>query len=428
MKLRLYFTAVCLVSLPTLLIAEDWPQWRGPGLNNVSEGKGFPTDWDNEQGSEKNIKWKVALPGPAGASPVVAGDRIFLTSVDDQDLILMCVGKDGKKQWTQKLGSGNRNARRDEGNFASPSPSTDGKHVWAMFGSGDLGCYTVEGKEVWKKDLQEVYGDFDIQFGMASTPVLHKGVLYLQLIHGRMNRDPSRALILALDAKSGEEKWKHIRETDATIENKHSYASPTIYDYGDTQLLITHGADYVIAHSLKDGSEIWRSGGFHLGRYNPTLRMVASPVCSEGLIVVPTAKRGPVFALKPNGKGDITDSAQFHSWSLNRGTPDVPTPAIHDGLVYLCNEGGILTCVDAKTGEQQYQERLESDRYRSSPTVAGGHVYLTSRRGIVSVVKVGRNYELVSEIDMGEPISASPAFSDGTIYIRTFDNLYAIGN
>ena len=424
MNLKHLFAIVALFIFSAGAIAEDWPQWRGPNLNNVSEGKGFPIDWS----TEKNVKWKTALPGPAGASPVVSGDRIFLTSVDDEDLVLLCFGKDGKQQWTQKLGSGNRNARRDEGNFASPSPCTDGKHVWAMFGSGDIGCYTVDGKEVWKKDLQEDYGDFDIQFGMASTPVLHQGVLYLQLIHGEMrNPSSSEALVLALDGESGKEKWKHIRKTEATVENKHSYASPTVYDYGELKMLLTHGADYVIAHSLEDGSEIWRSGGFHRSRYNPTLRMVASPVCAEGLIVVPTAKGGPVFGLKPNGKGDITEKGEFLTWKMDRGTPDVPSPIIHEGLVYLCSERGLLSCIDAKTGDELYRERLETDRYRASPVYAGGYIYATSRRGVISVVRAGREFEKVAEIDMEEEISASPAFSDGVIYIRSFDNLYAIG-
>jgi outer membrane protein assembly factor BamB len=417
------FALLGVFTLTSSIAAEDWPQWRGANFDNVSNGSGFATSWDDS----KNVKWKVELPGAAGASPVVFGDRIFLTSLDGEDLVLMCFGTDGKAQWTQKVGSGNRNARRDEGNYASPSPATDGKHVWATFGSGEISCFTVAGEEVWKKDLQEEYGDFDIQFGMSSTPVLFEGKLYLQLIHGRMDSDPSEALVVSLDGQTGNEEWKHVRKTDATSENKHSYASPTIYDDGELKFLLTHGADYLIAHSLKDGSEIWRCGGFHLGRYNPTLRLVSSPVCSNGLIVVPTAKRGPVLGLKPTGSGDITEVDKYYHWKLSRNTPDVPTPVIHDGLVYLCSENGVLTCVDAKTGDQVYQERIESDRYRASPVYADGHVYLTSRSGVITVVKAGRDFKKVSENDMGEEISASPAFSNSTIYLRTFDHLYAIG-
>ncbi len=406
-------------------MAQDWPQWRGNQLNNVGPESSLPVNWN----STENVLWRVPLPGPAGSSPVVAGERVFVTSPDGDEIKLICISTAGEKLWEQTLGVGNRTVREDEGNSASPSPATDGQHVWAMDTQGSLACFTAAGEPVWKKSLQDDYGAFDIQFGMTSTPVLFQGKLYLQLIHGSMqDRAPSKGLVVALDAATGTEVWKHVRETDGTAENKHSYASPTVYQDNSGGQLIIHGADYVTAHDLADGHELWRCGNLNpREHYNPFLRFVASPTWTENLIVVPTAKRGPVVAIRPGHSGTITDNAEAIAWRVDRGTPDVPTPVVVDGLVYLCGESGTLTCLDAGSGEQIYLERTESDRYRASPVVAGGHLYLTSRGGVVTVVKLGRAFEVVARNEMQEPTTASPAIAGGRIYLRTFEALYAIG-
>jgi outer membrane protein assembly factor BamB len=242
------------------------------------------------------------------------------------------------------------------------------------------------------------------------------------------DRTPSKGHVIALEASSGNEKWKHVRETDGTAENKHSYASPTIYQGAEGEQLIIHGADYVTAHDLGDGHELWRCGNLNPpDNYNPFLRFVASPTWGEGLIVVPTAKRGPVVAIRPGHEGLITDNDQAIAWRNDQGTPDVPSPVIYDGRVYLCGERGTLTCLSAATGEQLYLERTEDDRHRASPVAAGGHLYLTSRRGIVTVVKAGDTFEVAARNDMQESMTASPAVAGGRIYLRTFSALYAIG-
>jgi len=403
-----------------------WPQWRGPSNNGVSLAKKVPTKWS----STENVVWRTELPGPAGSTPVIAGNKIFLTSVDkDGRVWLMAFNKDGDLAWKEKLADKNRNVRVDEGNTASPSPCTDGKHVYSMLADGTLACFEVDGQSVWKKDLQSEYGRFSIQFGLTSTPVLDRGVLYLQLVHGEM-RDRSTdsvGWIVALNAKDGKEIWKHKRETDGRGECKHAYTSPIMYRDDAREFLLIHGADYITAHQLKDGSEIWRCGGFQRDRYNLYLRFVASPVCVPGMIVVPSAKDGPVLALKPDLKGDVTEDENARIWRMDRQTPDVPSTLIHDGLVYLCRENGILLCVDAKTGEQLYRERTVSGRHRSSPVYANGHIYLTARDGTVTVVKAGREFEIVEQNSTGEQTSSSLAISDGRIYLRTFNALYAIG-
>lgn len=413
----------------TSSLADNWPSWRGPEGNGISQEKNLPTEWS----PTRNVAWKIALPGPAGATPVVWDDHIFLTSVnDDGELLLMAINTSGEKLWQQVVATGNKTARGDEGNSASPSPVTDGKHVWVFMGEGTLGCYSFDGKELWKFNVQDRYGKFSIQFGMSSTPVLDDGVLYLQLIHGEGDPQTREACVVALEAESGKEIWNVARPSDAEAENEHSYASPMLYKDGQRKFLLSHGADFIVAHDLKDGKELWRCGGLNSRTdttlpYDPTLRFVASPVSAPGLIVVPTAKQHPVLAIRPDGQGDITNAKEQHVWTWKR-TPDVPTPVIVDDLVYLCMENGNLTVLEAQTGKEVYSEATRRQRHRASPVYADGKLYLTSRDGHVNVVQAGRAFKILADNDLGEDQSASPVISNGTIYLRTFQHLWAIRN
>ena len=194
---------------------------------------------------------------------------------------------------------------------------------------------------------------------------------------------------------------------------------------GSEAYLVAHGNDYATAHSLKDGSEIWRVGDLNpKGKYNPTLRFVATPVCTPELIVVPSAKNMGVVGVKPNAKGMIVKS-EFEQWRMTAGTPDVPSPLVHDGLVYLCGEQGKLTCVDAKSGTQYYSERIHGDRYRASPVFIDGKVICTSRGGVFTVAEAGKEFKKV-ENRIDDIFTASPAISNGRMYLRGWKNLYAI--
>ncbi|MCA9117095.1 MAG: PQQ-binding-like beta-propeller repeat protein, partial [Planctomycetaceae bacterium] len=330
--------------------AENWPSWRGPTQNGISQETEAPVRWDRET----NVAWRLPLPGSAGATPVVWGDRIFLTSAageateggeqkeaapENTELVLLAVSTEGKILWRQVVGHGDKTVRGDEGNAASPSPVTDGKHVWAMMANGALGCYTVDGKEVWKLDLQERYGKFRIAFGMTATPVLADGTLFVQLIHGDGSAETQEAMVVAIDSLTGEGIWQKDRITGATNENEHSYASPVLYTDADRKLLLTHGADYTIAYELASGREAFRLGGLNPHDdpnrpYHKTLRFVASPAAVPGMVVVPTAKNGPVFAIRPQFEGDLTGREEALIWKRADNTPDVPSPLIHDGLVY----------------------------------------------------------------------------------------------
>jgi outer membrane protein assembly factor BamB len=422
--LPLLMSAIALCSMGNVL-AENWPSWRGPKGDGISVETSLPAEF----GPNKNMLWKLALPGPAGSSPVVWGEQIFLTSVDGQgQLLAISVGTDGQQLWQHVVAGGNQNVRGDEGNFASPSPVTDGEHVWFFFGNGELCCLTKNGKPVWQFNVESRYGKLDIQFGMSSTPVLLGDRLYMQLIHGEGDPKTTEACVVALEKTTGKEVWHVKRPSDGHSENEHSYASPVVYGSGADQVLLSHGCDYIVAHDLQTGKERWRCGGLNVkNNYDPTLRFVASPAIADDLVIVPSAKKGPVLGIKPSlAKGEFKPGDKAVLWSWER-TPDVPTPVVYDGVVYLCMQDGNLNALDAKTGKEIYFERTHRQRHRASPVYADGKLYLSARDGKVTVVKAGRNFEILAENDFGEDLSASPAISNGRIYFRTFGHLWAIG-
>jgi outer membrane protein assembly factor BamB len=269
---------------------------------------------------------------------------------------------------------------------------------------------------------------------MHSTPVLYRDRLYFQLIHSGGKREKPRSiagLVVCIDKATGSDVWKVERKSDGYAENEHSYASAFLWTDGKKAYLVCHGNDYTTAHSLEDGKEIWRLGDLNPrdDSYNPTLRFVASPVCTPDLIVVPSAKRGPVVGLKPDATGMINAGNKYEQWRLNRGTPDVPCPLVHEGLVYLCGESGGqsgLTCLDAKTGKQLYQRRTHQHRYRASPVYADGKIYLTARDGTFTVVQAGKEGKVLAVNKLPDQIAASPVVSGGRVYLRGFDTLWAI--
>jgi outer membrane protein assembly factor BamB len=411
----------CALAFVTTARADNWPQWRGPTNDGISKETNVPTEW----GEGKNVLWKMKMPGMAGSTPCVWGDRIFVTSEDGSDVSLLCVGTDGKEIWKKPFGpSTGKRYMRGEGNEASASPCTDGQHVWVFDGGGDFACFDFDGNKIWNFNAQERYGKFSIQHGMHVTPLLDGDRLYMALMHS------NAWLVLALDKATGKEIWKIKRNSDAYAENEHSYASVFIWRKNGDGYLVVHGNDYTTAHTLDDGKELWRLGELNpASRYNQTLRFVASPVTSEKLIVVPTAKNGPVVGVNPEARGEIKKGAG-ELWRRDKGTPDVPCPLVVNGLVYLCRERGDigLTCLDAATGEEKYTQPIHRAIYRASPVYADGNVYLTARDGVVTVVKVGPKFEQVAENKLPDQISASPAIANGRIYLRGWGFLYAIGS
>jgi outer membrane protein assembly factor BamB len=410
-----------------------WPQWRGVAGDGIASEQSLPEHWSKSE----NVLWRTPLPGRAGATPCIWDDRIFLTSNEGDDLVLMCVARaDGRVLWKKTVTSGNQDARSGEGNSASPSPSTDGEHVWAFFGTGILACYTCDGKEVWKFNVGDRFGKLDIQFGMTSTPVLDGDAVYLQLLHGPMRLDDQTRIgkVIRLEKNTGKTVWEFDRITDAQFECKHSYASPFLYRDGTREFLVVHGADCITGHALDNGRELWRFGGLNgpndlnPKQHDGTFRFVASPGIVPGTIVVPTAKAGPTVCLKVNDDlvGDCTGKTSVVRWVLPI-TPDVSIPLVSEGLVYLLHKDGKLQCVELESGEEVYFERTHTGQHRSSPLLADGRLYFGSNDGWVSIVKAGPEFELIESVDLGEQVSSSPIAVDNTLYIRSGDALYAIG-
>ena len=422
------FLALAVLAACSFSVADaqqDWTQWRGPDLNSVADVNENIVD----KLDDSTMLWRTPLPGPAGSSPVVAADRVFVTSVDGDSLVVLCFDTASGKELWRKTVDGKDIKSRDSANAASSSPCTDGKHVWTMFGNGQVNCFTVEGEEVWAKNLQEEYGAFQIQFGMSTTPVLHKGQLLFGLMHGKMRNDTSSSIgkIVSLDAATGKENWMHLRKTDAVSENKHVYASPIIATLEDRSLLIIHGADYTTAHAMEDGAEVWRLGGMNPqgSAYNPYLRFVASASFNDGMVIIPSAKRGPVWAVDPDRKGKITKNEL--EWTSPRITPDVASPVFNEELIYLARENGTLACLDSTSGEKLIEKRYMADKHRSTPVAVDGKLVITDRSGKVILVRADQDLEMMSSIELGEETTASPAVSRGKIFVRTFEALYAFG-
>ncbi|HEV2762455.1 MAG TPA: PQQ-binding-like beta-propeller repeat protein [Pyrinomonadaceae bacterium] len=396
--------------------AGNWPHWRGPEANGVSDEKNLPTRWS----AGENVTWKLPLPGLSGSTPVVWGERIFLNVAEGDDLLLWCVDRTkGAVQWKQKLGGGNVKMRKH--NMSSPSPVTDGKSVWVMTGTGVLAAFDFAGRELWRRDIQKDYGEFGLNWGYASSPLLHEDSLYVQVLHGMNTDDPS--YVLRIDKKTGKTLWRVERPTDAERESPDSYSTPALLRYGKATEIVVTGGDYVTGHDPATGKELWRAGGLNPDR-NPSYRIVASPVVAGGLVYVPTRVK-PLLALRAGGRGDVTKT--HVAWSFQNG-PDVPSPVTDGRYFYVVNDRGIVWCLDAKTGQEIYgQQRLKPGTYSASPVLADGKLYATSEDGLTSVVKAGPQFEVLAENNLGEYCLSSPAVSDGQIFIRTSNHLYCIG-
>jgi outer membrane protein assembly factor BamB len=405
-----------LCALAPLAVAGNWPHWRGPDANGVSDEKNLPMKWDTRE----NITWKLAMPSVSGATPIIWGENTFLNVSDGGKIYLWCVDRSrGEVKWKGLLKDSDENVRK--GNMSSPSPVTDGQTVWAMSGNGVVKAFDFSGKELWARDFWKDYGRFGLNHGYGSSPVLHDGALYIQVLHGMKTDDPS--YVEKLDAKTGKTLWHHIRPTDAISESPDSYTTPIIARQDGKPILVVTGGDYVTGHDLATGKELWRGGGMN-PRNNPFNRIIASPLLLNGTVVVPTRVR-PMQVFRLGGSGDITKS--HLAWDNENG-PDVPTPVSDGTHVYIINDRGIVYCLDQKTGKEIYGgERIKPAVYSSSPVLADGKIYISNEEGLTTVLKAGPKFEVLAENPLEDYILSSVAISDGQIFIRTKGHLYCIG-
>lgn len=415
--------------------AEDnWPQWRGPAQNNVSDATELPLTWSDTE----NIAWKTPLPSWSGASPVIWGNRVFVTSpsksedgsVEDfksnpggGELLLICIRKDdGAILWERQLDSGNALWRKQ--NASSPSPVTDGQHVWAMTGTGAVVAFDMEGQELWRKNLQEEYGPFGQMFGYGSSPLVYDGKVIVQVLHGYTTDEPS--YLVAFDGLTGDVVWRVERPTDAENESPDAYTTPTLLEHGGVTQIVISGGDYVTGHDPQTGREVWRAAGLNPRKIN-NCRIIASPVVVDGMIYAPTRKR-PLLALRAGGQGDITESHLAWQWDAFGG-PDVPTPACDGTYFYMVEDRGTVTCLDAKTGEAIWgPERTGRGTVSASPLLADGKLYITNEDGVTTVLAAGPEFKVVATNEVpGVYVLSSMAVSGKQLFLRTATHLYCIG-
>lgn len=411
--------ALCLIAaLASPLLANNWPNWRGPNYNGVASGKGYPTEWS----ATKNVAWKVELPGRGSSTPVVWGDHIFLTSAAEEKNALLAFNRSGKELWRVLIGK-DRPGKNKKASGSNPSCVTDGEHVFAYFKSGDLMCADFAGKLVWQINVQDKFGEDTLWWDLGTSPVLTKQHCVVAV----MQSGPS--FLVAFDKSSGKVVWKQDRNVDAPEESAHSYSTPVVLNENGTETLIVLGADHVTAHDAVNGQELWRFGGLNPDpAAEKRLRSIASAVVFNEIVIAPYVRGKELTAIKLGGHGDVTKS--HVAWKKSGIGTDVPTPAVADGKVFLLGDRGQVTCLDVVTGNEIWSGTTEKNRgaYSSSPILADGKLYATREDGVTFVLSAGPEFKVLgrNELD-GTQTVATPAFIDGKILIRTDTHLYCIG-
>lgn len=436
-----------IVSLVTLVaallcspaMAENWPHWRGPAFNGSSEATNLPVAF----GKDKNVAWKVQMPGPSASTPVVWGDKVFVSAGDPQaeKLYAMCIDRNsGKVLWKHEVASGYQ--KDDRSNYSSPSPVTDGELVVFFYGNGELAAFDLDGKKLWARNLQADIGEFNFLWTFSTSPTIYDGRLYMQVLQRDFKPDRSRPIaeaapqaggesyILAIDPKTGKDLWRHIRPTDAKVESREAFTTPIPYEHDGRKVLLVHGGDYMTGHDAATGKELWRSIDHNpqkIGHH----RTVPSAVAGAGVILSAEPKKGPLYAYKAGGSGRIEPIWQTQGSELGA---DVATPAFSDGHFFVLSDATrddrMVKLVPA-TGKVVWSTELPGRfKWEASPTVADGKVYCMNFNGDVVVLDATSGKILASN-PMGEAnadmIRSSIVALDGQLFIRTNGWLYCVG-
>jgi outer membrane protein assembly factor BamB len=431
------FTAAASFTMVATLSAANWPQWRGPAGQGVSDERNLPSEW----APDKNIAWKTELPGVGQSQPIVWGSRIFLTAdveggpapADHKAPTHMMEGQpwvhpdsvgvdklhtlkvlaldleSGRQVWEKTAYEGtvfdNRHRR---GSYASPTMATDGTLVYAYFGPEGLYAYDFAGALKWKADV----GRFPLLgMGTGTSPVLHENLVIIQ----RDENEGTHSLLLAYDKASGREVWRAPRTVEA------SWTTPVVVTVDGHAELVTCGNQFIIAYDPATGKELWRTKGVESNA-------IHTPLVGHGLVIVSAgypAKK--VIAIKPGGSGDLTGTDRI-VWQYDRGTAYVASPILYGDFVYLVGDKGIVTCLDARTGEVKYEGgRVPVPAtFMASPVAFEGKVLLTSNDGDTYVLKAGPTHQVLTTNSIGEPAASTPSISQGRILLRGAKHLFCI--
>lgn len=413
-------------------LAADWPQWRGPNFNGFTAEKDLPSEW-----SKSSAAWTVDMPGPSASTPVILGDRVFVSTIHEENKTLhaICLDrKTGKILWNQKTGDG---VSRDRlSNYSSPSPVATDDKVFFFYGNGTLVAFDHSGKELWNRSITEEYGDFAFQWTFSSSPMLHDGKLYLQIlqrdvpVHGKGKRG-GESFLLAMDPNNGKVLFRHVRPSEAKAESLEAFSTPIPFEHGGREEILVVGGDCITGHDPDSGKELWRWGTWNPSRIGHW-RLVPSPVAGAGVILACAPKNSPVYAVKAGGKGTLDDSAIAWQSTSRDVTSDVATPLFMDNSFFvLAEQKRILSRVDPANGEVKWAVDLPGrKKYEASPTGADGKIYLMNFAGDVVVVDA-KEGKVLSTVAMGEPdddmTRSTIVAAHGHLFIRTNSRLFCIG-
>lgn len=420
---------------------DDWPQFRGDHARGVATGHTTVTTWDLESG--ENVRWKTDIPGLAHSSPIIAGDRMFVTTairegggeelkvglygsvapVEDEsvhEFKVYCLDKNtGEILWERlAIKTVPEVKRHPKGSHAASSPATDGEHVIAFFGSEGIYCYDIEGELKWKKDFGVLkaawYMMGNPEWGFASSPVIHDDLVIVQC---DVLNDP---FLAALDLATGEEVWRTKRDDVPT------WSTPTVHVDDDSGQVICNGLRHIGGYDLRTGADVWWLEG---GGDIP----VPTPIVADGLIYITNAhgRMAPIIAIDADAEGELslTDEDEHIAWMYDRRGNYMQTPLVIDDMAFFCNDAGIVSCFDAKTGKAHFRDRLGSggSGFTASPVSADGKIYYTGEYGEIYVIRAAKEFENLAVNDMGTECMATPAISAGIIYWRTRGQVVAVG-
>jgi outer membrane protein assembly factor BamB len=390
-------------------VAHNWGRFRGPGGAGVSAYTNVPLTWDVKTG--EGVLWKTQAPGPDFNSPVVWGDRLFLTSATARKREVFCYdATNGKLLWQKavdKVPNGGAAVEMNDasGGFAGPTAATDGRRVYAMFANGDLAAFDCNGNLAWARSFAPINN----QYGHAASLELWQDRLIIQLDHGDSDQKVSR--LIAVNTATGQTAWEKPRETHGT------WSTPVAIEAAGKAQIITLGLPHVISYAATDGAGLWRVEGID-GEITP------SPIFAGGLVLAPSPS-AKLFAIKPDGAGEVTKT--HVAWITEDGVPDITSPVSDGQRVYLLTTGGTLTACDLKTGKKVWEKDLETE-FKASPAVAGDRLYLVGSKGVVVVLAAGPEFKELARTDLADQVVASPAFADGRLFLRTRQSILCLGH
>jgi outer membrane protein assembly factor BamB len=422
----------------------SWPSFRGPQASGIAEQQNLPDRWDGKTG--ENIRWRTPIPGLAHSSPVVWGNRIFVTSAVSSDpkatfrpglygdgdasadrsphkwMLYALDKQSGKILWERVAHQGPPNEKRHiKATYANATPATDGRIVVTWFGSQGVHAYDVKGRFLWKVDLGRLdLGAYDIptyEWGPASSPIIWNDLVLLQC------DTQADSFLLALDTATGKTMWKTDRK------ELPSWGTPTVAMTESGPELVTNASNYVRGYDPRTGKELWQ-----LGRSSKIT--APTPVFSDGLFFIASgrAPERPIFAVRAGARGDLTlpdgkSDSEAIAWSRTGRGSYMPTPIVYNGLLYVLANNGLLDAYDARTGAEVYRQRLSvvGSGFSASPVAADGKLYLSNEDGEMLVITAGRSFAHVATNSMGEMLMATPALSEGVMYVRGSSSLFAIG-